>query len=253
MKKTLCLLMSLMLLMCGWAMAETTTPDVTGVWYGDLFGVVCTLTISEDGTYVIENEDIDPEQGLWCMDGDTLVLDKDTFLEMRLSVSADMLVVDFEGMLFRFTREVPEAFVPAAVNTAAEPAQFEGQWSMTHLTSMGLLFDGNTLDVQISLNITGSNAVACISTDDTDESRIYEADMTGVFENGTLTLTEILPEKPTLEPEVTPSPASLIPPVPMVWTLQLLEDGTMCLTDAMEADYPVFVYLTPVMPLPMAE
>ncbi len=260
MKKIICFLLSLVLLLCGGALAEGADGiDVSGVWYGDLFGVVCTLTFAEDGTYVIEGADVTAQQGVWRMDGGTLVLDEDTFLEMRLSVSSDMLILDFEGMMFRFTREMPVPFVPAEVNTEALIEQFAGQWSMTHLTSMGLIFDAGTLEMSFSLSISGTDAQAFLYMGSDEDAFTHLAEMSGVFEGGVLTLTEILPEPepaPTIDPQSTADPyptATPEPPVPMVWEVRLLQDGSMCLTDAMEIDYPVFIYLTPIMPLMMAE
>ena len=51
MKKLLSLVLVLMLVLSAFALAES--GSVTGEWYADFYGSVYTLTLNEDGTYVL--------------------------------------------------------------------------------------------------------------------------------------------------------------------------------------------------------
>lgn len=121
-----------------------------------------------------------------------------------------------------------EAVKTDAVNADALPGQFEGQWSMTHLTDANAAGSETDAAFYLSLVITGTDAIAVI-VDESELPRTIE--MSGTFKNGTLTLTEILPDSE-----------------PTVWTVQLLKDGNMRL----QYD-SVSIFLTPIMPLMMAE
>ena len=247
MKKLICLLLSLVMLLCGTAMAEVSAADVTGVWHADLFGIAAALNLVESGAYQFHCEGIDPHYGTWRLTDGTLLLDEGTENELSLAVSSDALLLSLDGLTFLFTREMPTAFVPAEINEEAAIEQFAGQWSMTHLTSMGLLLDGNVLGVQLSLIIEGTDAAAYLVSADSEE--VTSIIMQGSFDGGVLTLTEILPEPAPADD--TASEAEQ--PVPMVWEVRLLADGSMCITESTRPEYPVDIYLTPIMPLMMAE
>lgn len=263
MKKLISLALCLMLL-CGAAFAESTPEiDVTGVWYGDPYGIISTLTILEDGTYQIMSDNLRPYEGEWTTLDGMLVLDPETSSELTMRVTEAELSVSLDGLDFVFTREQKTAFVPAAVRTDVTAADFNGAWTMTHLTTLGLTFTPDMMNLGVSLTITEDGAQAQLApllTDELFETELsnigyyvdasmtsYTADMSAVFENGALTLTEILPvtEVPA-EPTDSDYEEDPFAPVPIVWTLHLLEDGSLRVTEYAELEETdVVFYMVP--------
>ena len=88
MKKILSAMTALILILsvlCAGALAETA--DITGKWYASLFGISVTMSLNEDGSYVLQMdmEDEEPSEGTWEFDGAALVMDKSSDTEMTLT------------------------------------------------------------------------------------------------------------------------------------------------------------------------
>ena len=75
MKKILTVVLTLVLALSMLCVASAEAAGVTGVWYGDMYGMVATLTINEDGTYALEMMG-DSAPGAWVLEGDQLYMDK---------------------------------------------------------------------------------------------------------------------------------------------------------------------------------
>ncbi len=274
MKKMTCLLMSLLLmLLCGGALAEgVSDADVTGIWYCDLFGITVTLTVNEGGTYQIENDDIAPYFGTWKLSSEELILDEGTENEIALEVEKDSLSVSFIGLTMLFRREMPQQYVPAAVRTDAAIEEFAGEWSMTHMNIGELCFYSHTVNVHVGLNISGTDALVFLQVEGNENYVLsaeafscalltgsdpgsYTAEMKGSFEDGVLTLTEVLPDAAPADKAAAEgdSEESEEVSVPVVWEVRLLEDGTLCVIENTDPLLPLTYYMTPIMPLTMAE
>ena len=77
MKKLLATLLALtMLVSAVVCCAVAETADITGEWYGSVFGMSMTLTLHEDGTYTMSMIGEEAEPGTWSFDGTTLTLDE---------------------------------------------------------------------------------------------------------------------------------------------------------------------------------
>ena len=215
MKKILSVLLSaamiLAMLCCG-AFAEAA--DVTGEWYGSLFGLAMTLTFNEDGTYVMDMDDEDPTDGTWKLDGDSMILDEGTDEEVVFAYDGESLYAEMEGLEFLFTREPVEVFEAAPARTDATLEEFAGTWNCTLVDMMGMQVPPEMAEMELTLTIDGANVcmIMGISGEPTD------IDLTGEFADGALTVTV-----PSEYEDVGASD----------FTIQLLEDGTMSVTTLM--------------------
>ena len=91
----LSLVLALSLLCCG-AMAEAA--DVTGEWYGDVFGMTMILTLT-DGTYTMDLAG-EVDGGTYSFDGTTLYMDEGTDV-IDVALHGDGTVCDpGRGLLF---------------------------------------------------------------------------------------------------------------------------------------------------------
>ena len=93
MKKILSAMTALILILsvlCAGALAEAA--DITGKWYASLFGISVTMSLNEDGSYVLQMdmEDEEPSEGTWEFDGAALVMDKGSDTEMTPKPSASV-------------------------------------------------------------------------------------------------------------------------------------------------------------------
>ncbi len=261
MKKTICLLMGLslaLMLLCGGALSET---DVTGVWYGDLFGSTAVLTIENNGTYQIKSSDIDAYFGTWTLSDDRLMLDEGTENEISLKMDEEHLILSVIGLTVLFQREMPQQYMPAAVRSDAAIEEFAGEWAMTHMNAGELWFYSDTVGIRISLNINDIDAMVFLQVDSNENyvlnmelaasgPRTYCAEMQGVFKGGVLTLTELLPDSTDEQPKEVSSEKEI---VPVVWEVRLLEDGTLCVTETTDLSISLSYYMTPVAAISMAE
>ena len=98
-----------------------------------------------------------------------LVLDPDTSGELAMAVTEDALSVKVDGLEFVFTREQKTAFAPAAIRTDVTAADFNGTWTMTHLTTLGLTFTPDMINLGVSLTVTDAGAQAVLTPLITEE------------------------------------------------------------------------------------
>lgn len=225
MKKLLSIAVSLILaltLLCAGAMAEAA--ELTGEWYGSLYGIVMTLTLNEDGSYTLAMDSEDPESGVWELDGSDLILDRGTDDEVTFAYDADevSLAMDLDGMAFLFTREPVAAFELAAARADATLEEYAGSWDCTLVSMMGMQLPPEEAEIEMSLVIEGESAQLTLGIFGEPET----IDLVPAFADGALTLT---------------IPASYEGEEDSVITFQLLEDGTMSATTLLFDEELIFV------------
>ena len=225
MKKLLSIAVSLILaltLLCAGAMAEAA--ELTGEWYGSLYGIVMTLTLNEDGSYALAMDGEDPEAGTWELNGSDLIMDKGTEAESTLSYDPDevSLAMDLDGMAFLFTREPVAAFELAAARADATLEEYAGSWDCTLVSMMGMQLPPEEAEIVLSVVVEGESMQLTLGLFDEPET----IELVPAFADGALTLT---------------IPASGEGEEDTVFTFQLLEDGTMSATTLMYDEELVFV------------
>ena len=223
MKKILSVLLSaamILAMLCGGAFAEAA--DVTGEWYGSLFGIAMTLTVNEDGTYVMDMGDDDPTDGTWKLDGETMIMDEGSDEEIAFAYDGESLYADMgEGIEFLFTREPVEVFEAAPARTDAALEEFAGDWSCTLVSMMGMQMPPEMAEIEMALSIEGETATMTLGL--FGEPETVELPVT--FADGALTLT---------------IPADYEGGEDSVFTIQLLEDGTMSVASLLFEEEVVF-------------
>ena len=226
MKKLLATLLALTMLVsavvCG-AVAETA--DITGEWYGSVFGMSMTLTLHEDGTYTMSMAGEEAEPGTWSFDGTTLTLDEGSEGESSFAYDGESLSASMEGMDFVFTREPIATFEPAPARTDAALEEFSGSWNATTIGIMGMYLSPDVIGAGISLDIDGTTVVMTIIQEDSEPEAVT---VEATFADGVLTVAD-----PTSTEESS-----------TFWTLSLLEDGTMSMFTQMEGIEMTY-YLSP--------
>ena len=139
MKKLLSLVLVLMLVLSAFALAES--GSVTGEWYADFYGSVYTLTLNEDGTYVLNTGFEEDETGPWALDGDQLVIGSgDDSAAFAYDGESLTMALD-EEVYMVFTREMPATFEPAAPVADATLDDFAGTWTAYKCGVNGMYFD----------------------------------------------------------------------------------------------------------------
>lgn len=226
MKKLLATLIALTMLVsavvCG-AVAETA--DITGEWYGSVFGMSMTMTLHEDGTYTMSMAGEEAEPGTWSFDGTTLTLDEGSEGESAFAYDGESLSASMEGMDFVFTREPIATFEPAPARTDAALEEFSGSWNATTIGIMGMYLSPDVIGAGISLDIDGTTVVMTIIQEDSEPEAVT---VEATFADGVLTVAD-----PTSSEESS-----------TFWTLSLLEDGTMSMFTQMEGIEMTY-YLSP--------
>ena len=226
MKKLLATLLALTMLVsavvCG-AVAETA--DITGEWYGSVFGMSMTLTLHEDGTYTMSMAGEEAEPGTWSFDGTTLTLDEGSEGESAFAYDGESLSASMEGMDFVFTREPIATFEPAPARTDAALEEFSDSWNATTIGIMGMYLSPDVIGAGISLDIDGTTVVMTIIQEDSEPEAVT---VEATFADGVLTVAD-----PTSSEESS-----------TFWTLSLLEDGTMSMFTQMEGIEMTY-YLSP--------
>ena len=226
MKKLLATLIALTMLVsavvCG-AVAETA--DITGEWYGSVFGLSMTMTLNEDGTYTLSMTGEEAEPGTWSFDGTTLTLDEGSEGETAFAYDGESLSANMEGVDFVFTREPIATYEPAPARADAALEEFSGSWDATTIGMMGMYFSPDMIDAAISLSIDGTTVVMTILQADSEPEAVT---VEAAFADGVLTMAD---------PSSTEDSS-------VQWILSLLEDGTMSMFTQMEGIEMTY-YLSP--------
>ena len=140
--------------------------DITGKWYASLFGISVTMSLNEDGSYVLQMdmEDEEPSEGTWEFDGAALVMDKSSDTEMTLTYDPEAVsfCAEQDGIEFLFTREMPVAFEAAPVRADAAIEEFAGAWTCTLIDAMGIQAPPEMMDMYAGVTIEGSSVTLAI-------------------------------------------------------------------------------------------
>lgn len=181
MKKTLVAILALVLALSMLCAASAEAAGITGTWYGDVYGMVATLTINEDGTYALEIMG-DAAPGVWTLEGDTLYMDKGTEAEGVLTVDAAAQTLTMDDVVFG--REAIEQWMPAAAHADAAVEEFAGEWVAERVDAFGAVLPVADAGIEAKLSIEGAHVVLTMFFMEED---VTEGD--AVFADGALTLT----------------------------------------------------------------
>lgn len=166
--------------------ASGTEKNVTGTWYGSSMGIPITMDVMENGTYKVSVDDGNEEEGVWTVENDEFVMDKDTDYEMSLQFDGDSIFLDDEdGIDFEFEREPAEKETEEVKKDVKESA-FVGVWKADNVDFEGVSSTPDMLGV--------SNVFAEIKKGKTDfyitgnnfSTQINLVDMKTTFEDGVL-------------------------------------------------------------------
>ena len=206
MKKILSAMTALILILsvlCAGALAEAA--DITGEWYASLFGISVTMSLNEDGSYVLQ-------------------MDMEDEMTLTYDPEAVSFCAEQDGIEFLFTREMPVAFEAAPVRADAAIEEFAGAWTCTLIDSMGIQAPPEMMDMYAGVTIEGSSVTRAIP----DLLSSEEVTVECTFADGALTA-------------IVPSESEYIDD--MAFTIQLLEDGSMSIATSF-LDEPMVFYMT---------
>ncbi len=203
-------LLSLVLALCMMAGCVALAEDVTGLWYGDMFGLPVTMNLEESGTYTLEVMG-EADSGTWVLEGDVMYMDKGTDIETAIAYDAEAvtLTIDEDGMIVVFTREAVEAFVPAEPRTDAALEEFAGQWEASNVYFMEMLVTTEFAEMFMKLDIVDAAVTMTLNTGEEEDD---VATIEGVFADGAITLT--IPAEDEWSEDA-------------IFVVKLLEDGMM--------------------------
>ena len=147
--------------------AAGTEKHVTGTWYGSSMGIPITMDVMENGTYKVSVDDGNEEEGVWTVENDEFVMDKDTDYEMSLQFDGNSIFLDDEdGIDFEFERE-PAEKETEEVKKDVKESDFIGAWKADNVDFEGISSTPDTLGVsnvfveiqkgKADFYITGSN------------------------------------------------------------------------------------------------
>lgn len=218
MKKIVAIVLSLVLaltVLCCGAFAENA--DITGEWYGDMYGAVVIINIAEDGTYTLDVMG-ETDSGTWVWEDGCVVMDKGTEEEAVVVYDAEAQTLNMYDELI-LGREPIEVYAPAAATVAESAEAFAGSWTATHVNAFGALLPVDAAGIYMDAAIEGT-AVTLTMNFVGEEIFAGEA----VFADGVLTLT--IPADEYTEEQV--------------FTISVLEDGTISVATVMFEDAAVF-------------
>lgn len=166
--------------------AAGTEKNVTGTWYGSSMGIPITMDVMENGTYKVSVDDGNEEEGVWTVENDEFVMDKDTDYEMSLQFDGNSIFLDDEDEIdFEFERE-PAEKETEEVKKEVKESDFIGVWKADNVDFEGVSSTPDTLGVsnvfveiqkgKANFYITGSNFSTPINL----------VDMKTTFEDGVL-------------------------------------------------------------------
>ena len=166
--------------------AAGTEKHVTGTWYGSSMGIPITMDVMENGTYKVSVDDGNEEEGVWTVENDEFVMDKDTDYEMSLQFDGNSIFLDDEdGIDFVFERE-PAEKETEEVKKDVKESDFIGAWKADNVDFEGVSSTPDTLGVSnVFAEIKKSKADFYI-TGNNFSTPINLIDMKTTFEDGVL-------------------------------------------------------------------
>lgn len=166
--------------------ASGTEKHVTGTWYGSSMGIPITMDVVENGTYKVSVDDGNEEEGVWTVENDEFVMDKDTDYEMSLQFDGNSIFLDDEdGIDFEFERE-PAEKETEEVKKDVKESDFIGAWKADNVDFEGISSTPDTLGVSnVFVEIQKGKADFYI-TGNNFSTPINLIDMKTTFEDGVL-------------------------------------------------------------------
>lgn len=166
--------------------ASGTEKHVTGTWYSSSMGIPITMDVMENGTYKVSVDDGNEEEGVWTVENDEFVMDKDTDYEMSLQFDGNSIFLDDEdGIDFEFEREPAEKETEEVKKDVKESA-FIGVWKADNVDFEGISSTPDTLGVSnVFVKIPKGKADFYI-TGNNFSTPINLVDMKTTFEDGVL-------------------------------------------------------------------
>ena len=194
-------------ILCGTAFAQE--DDVTGEWYlismasgGQefdasmlaTFEMSVTLTLNEDGTFVMETTGEEPAEGTYTYDAGAgeLVGEEST---VPFTVTDGILEAAMDEVSMKFSREMPEAepFSVADPVEAADLSDFDGVWvgETMVMEGMPIPLEMAGMDLIVTIEngkITAKTIYTSSFTDETEEAEPEETETVyeGVLQDGVL-------------------------------------------------------------------
>ncbi|MBR6007559.1 MAG: hypothetical protein IK056_00595, partial [Clostridia bacterium] len=180
MKKTLMIILALLLALTPLALAEDEAPagydfpeltqsdlpvvmTLPGEWYADLQGLAIKLTLSGDGAYALEVPGSAAQTGAWEINEEDGML----YLggnEAPLLPLDDAIIWNAANLVFR--RDAILTYTPAEVYTEAQAETFNGWWH-AHFTQVGGARDTSKRPAVRSVQAGGSVILSSFIDDDT--------------------------------------------------------------------------------------
>lgn len=222
MKKILTAVLALVLTMSMLCVVCAEAAGVTGTWYGDMYGMVATLIVNEDGTYALEMMG-DSAPGEWVLEGTTLYVDKGTEYEGSFVYDEAAQTLTMDDVVFG--REVIEQWMPAAARVDAVIEDFAGNWTATYVDAFGALLPVDDAGIYMDAAI---EATAVTLTIEFVGEEIREGDAT--LADGVMTL--FVPAADEYSEDET-------------YVISALEDGTISIATEMMTG-PATFYLSKV-------
>ena len=215
-------LIFLMLILCMACMliSAMADSDAAGVWYADYYGAVMILSLNDDGTSSMTVSGNQTGVGTWIEnDGKIEITMTDMTGEASTQVAtlADgVLTLADENMSVDFTQEPIEAWMPAAVNPEAVAEDYEGEWAITKVNMMGMMFDPTAAgmgDVGVKIE---NGAVSFTGSADSVTFYLGTDPVPLAYEGGALGLSIDIPNDAE--------------PITFTLKAEMLEDGMMTVT-----------------------
>ena len=180
MKKTLMIILALLLALTPLALAEDEAPEgfdfpeltlsdlpvamtLPGEWYADLQGLAIKLTLSGDGAYALEVPGSAAQTGAWEINEEDGML----YLggnEAPLLPLDDAIIWNAANLVFR--RDAILTYTPAEVYTEVQAESFNGWWR-AHFTQVGGARDTSKRPAVRSVQAGGSVILSSFIDDDT--------------------------------------------------------------------------------------
>ena len=141
MKKMVSILLALTLMMTGIAsLAEVAVESVTGDWYGNVFGALFTMTLNEDGTYLMLTPDGEQAgDGTWELKDGAIYMDGGESASDMFQIVEGTLFNEGMNVTFYRNQEEVQVIELAEVNPDALAEDFNGNWTCKYMRAMGML------------------------------------------------------------------------------------------------------------------
>lgn len=173
--------------------------DVIGTWYLNVMemegtemnpaamGMEMSLEVSEDRTALVKMTDEEDMTGTWEIEDGVFMFTDETDTVMKFTFAEEKLTTEEDGIKMIFGKEKAEAEIFEPGTVVAEPSMedFDGNWNVVTVDLFGMQMPVAMAEFEMSLTIENGKATMHYN----DGSSETDAELTGVLEGDTLTLT----------------------------------------------------------------